>query len=88
MAPEALEAVRIALEEASADLGMLRLGKAFATAPKISFDRAVMEHTTRAAVLAGGLRLVGHRRLEGGLGAQPARRARAWRARGTCTPAT
>ena len=34
------------------DLGMLRLGEAFLAAPKLSFDRAVMEHTTRAAVLA------------------------------------
>ena len=51
-APQALEAVRRALEEATDDLGMLRLGEAFLAAPKISFDRAVMERTTRAAVLA------------------------------------
>lgn len=54
LAPRALEAVRMALAEATDDLGMLRLGRAFAAAPKISFDRAVMEHTTRAAVLPAG----------------------------------
>ena len=43
--------MRRALEEATVDLGMLRVGKAFAAAPKISFDRAVMERTTRAAVV-------------------------------------
>ncbi len=50
--PQALAAVERALAEATTDLGMLRLGRSFAAAPKISFDRAVMEHTTRAAVLA------------------------------------
>ncbi len=49
---------------------------AFLAAPKISFDRAVMEHTDAGGGGGGGLRLVGHRRLEGGLGAQPAGRAR------------
>ena len=51
-APGALEAVQRALADAKDDLGMLRLGRAFLSAPKISFDRAVMEHTTRAAVVA------------------------------------
>jgi mannose-1-phosphate guanylyltransferase/mannose-6-phosphate isomerase len=50
-APAALQAVRKALGEAEADLGMVRLGPSFLSAPKISFDRAVMERTTRAAVL-------------------------------------
>ncbi|HRO12741.1 mannose-1-phosphate guanylyltransferase/mannose-6-phosphate isomerase [Amaricoccus sp.] len=54
LAPRALEAVRMALAEATDDVGMLRLGRAFAAAPRISFDRAVMEHTTRAAVLPAG----------------------------------
>ena len=51
-APEALTAVRRAIEEASVDLGALLLGASFAAAPKISFDHAVMERTTRAAVVA------------------------------------
>ncbi len=51
-APDALEAVRKALHDAEDDLGMLRLGEAFLSAPKISFDRAVMERTTQAAVVA------------------------------------
>jgi mannose-1-phosphate guanylyltransferase/mannose-6-phosphate isomerase len=51
-APKALEAVQQALYEARDDLGMLRLGEAFLSAPRISFDCAVMERTTRAAVLA------------------------------------
>ena len=51
-APGAVEAVQRALADAKDDLGMLRLGRAFLTAPKVSFDRAVMEHTTRAAVVA------------------------------------
>jgi mannose-1-phosphate guanylyltransferase/mannose-6-phosphate isomerase len=51
-APEALDAVQRAIADGTDDLGALRLGDAFATAPKISFDHAVMERTTRAAVLA------------------------------------
>jgi mannose-1-phosphate guanylyltransferase/mannose-6-phosphate isomerase len=51
-APEALDAVRRAIAEGGDDLGALRLGDAFAAAPKISFDHAVMERTSRAAVLA------------------------------------
>ncbi len=52
-APEALGAVRKAIEAASLDLGALRLGAEFAAAPKMSFDHAVMERTTRAAVVGG-----------------------------------
>ena len=51
LAPEALAAVRRAMAEASDDLGALRLGEAFAEAPKVSFDHAVMERTDRALVL-------------------------------------
>ncbi len=51
-APDALEAVRRAIDEGSDDLGALRLGPAFLSAPKISFDHAVMERTSRAAVVA------------------------------------
>ena len=58
------------------------------SAPKISFDHAVMERTSRAAVVAADFRLVRHRRLEGGLGAEPAGRAGRRRARATCIPAT
>lgn len=51
-APEILVAARAAVEGASEDLGFLRLdAKAFATVPNISVDYAVMEKTTRAAVL-------------------------------------
>ena len=57
-------------------MGALRLGPAFAEAPKISFDHSVMENTDAGAGARGGLRVVGHRRLEGGMGAEPARRGR------------
>ena len=87
-APEALEAVRSALEEASDDLGMLRLGEAFAHGAEDQLRPGGDGAYHAGGGAGGGLRLVGHRRLEGGLGAQPARRARAWRARGTCMPAT
>ena len=47
-----------------------------------------MEHTNRALVVEAGLRLVRHRRLEGGLGAEPTRRGRASPARARSSPAT
>lgn len=50
-APEAAAAATAALDGAVEDLGALRLGLAFAEAPKISFDYAVMEKTDRAAVV-------------------------------------
>ena len=50
-APEALAAVRAGINEGTVDLGALRVGPAFAGAPKISFDHAVMERTKRAAVV-------------------------------------
>jgi mannose-1-phosphate guanylyltransferase / mannose-6-phosphate isomerase len=46
--------VRRALAEATEDAGALRLGPAFAEAPKISFDHAVMERTSRALVIEAG----------------------------------
>jgi mannose-1-phosphate guanylyltransferase/mannose-6-phosphate isomerase len=50
--PEILQAARAALAGAKEDLGFLRLDKAaFATAPNISVDYAVMEKTGAAAVL-------------------------------------
>jgi mannose-1-phosphate guanylyltransferase/mannose-6-phosphate isomerase len=50
--PKLLAAAREALERATPDLGFLRLdAKAFAAAPGISIDYAVMEKTVRAAVL-------------------------------------
>ena len=50
--PAILEAARQALAEAREDLGFLRLdAKAFAQAPAISIDYAVMERTSAAAVL-------------------------------------
>jgi mannose-1-phosphate guanylyltransferase/mannose-6-phosphate isomerase len=51
-APGALAAVRQALAEGVEDGVGLRLGPAFTAAPAISFDRAVMEATRAAAVLA------------------------------------
>ncbi len=50
--PAILDAARRALEEAREDLGFLRLGReAFARAPAISIDYAVMERTRAAAVV-------------------------------------
>jgi mannose-1-phosphate guanylyltransferase/mannose-6-phosphate isomerase len=50
--PSILEAARAALDASADDLGFLRLdAKAFATAPSISVDYAVMERTASAAVL-------------------------------------
>ncbi len=50
--PAVLAAARQALAEAQDDLGFLRLGaEAFAKAPSISVDYAVMERTSSAAVL-------------------------------------
>ncbi|CAA2160587.1 Alginate biosynthesis protein AlgA [Methylobacterium brachiatum] len=50
--PEVLEAARTALETAVTDLDFVRLdAEAFARAPKISIDYAVMERTARAGVL-------------------------------------
>ena len=51
LAPEALAAIRRALAEGEGADGVWPLGPAFAEAPKISFDHAVMERTTRAAVV-------------------------------------
>ncbi len=52
LAPDILTAARAALDKAHVDLGFLRLdGNAFATAPAISIDYAVMERTQKAAVL-------------------------------------
>lgn len=50
-APDVLSAVRSGLSDSVDEAGALRLGDAFRAAPKISFDYAVMEKTTRAAVL-------------------------------------
>ena len=46
-----LDAAKRALAQAREDLGFLRLGDAFAKAPAISIDYAVMEKTKTAAVL-------------------------------------
>ncbi|TVQ59053.1 MAG: mannose-1-phosphate guanylyltransferase/mannose-6-phosphate isomerase [Rhodobacteraceae bacterium] len=51
LAPEAAAAAAAALDGATDDLGALRLGPAFAAAPKISFDYGVMEKTASAAVI-------------------------------------
>ena len=50
--PDILEASRAAIATASDDLGFLRLGKdAFLACPAEAIDRAVMERTSRAAVI-------------------------------------
>jgi mannose-1-phosphate guanylyltransferase/mannose-6-phosphate isomerase len=54
LAPEVLAAVRRAIAEGINELGAIRLGPAFAEAPRISFDHAVMEHTRRAVVIEAG----------------------------------
>lgn len=51
LAPATLAHVRAAVDEAAPDLGALVVGNTFRRAPKISFDHAVMERTTRAVVL-------------------------------------
>ncbi|HZJ47874.1 MAG TPA: mannose-1-phosphate guanylyltransferase/mannose-6-phosphate isomerase, partial [Acidimicrobiia bacterium] len=51
-APEVLDATRIALDAAEHDGSVIRLDpKAFANAPSVSIDYAVMEHTEDAAVV-------------------------------------
>ncbi len=50
-APDTLATVRTALADASGEARARRLGEVFRTAPRHSFDRAVMEKTDRAAVL-------------------------------------
>jgi mannose-1-phosphate guanylyltransferase/mannose-1-phosphate guanylyltransferase/mannose-6-phosphate isomerase len=51
-APKVLAAARAAIERAEADADFLRLDPdAFAAAPSISIDHAVMERTARAAVV-------------------------------------
>lgn len=52
--PTVVEAVRRAVAGAATDLGFCRLGAAaFKSAPSISIDYAVLEHTDRAAVVEG-----------------------------------
>lgn len=54
-APEVLEPVRAALEQAKVDLGFLRLDpKAWGRAPDISLDYAVMEKSTQLSVVPFG----------------------------------
>jgi mannose-1-phosphate guanylyltransferase/mannose-6-phosphate isomerase len=50
-APEIADAVGAALDEAAVADGVVRLGAALSRAPKVAFDRAVMERTDRGAVL-------------------------------------
>ncbi|MCS0494507.1 mannose-1-phosphate guanylyltransferase/mannose-6-phosphate isomerase [Ancylobacter mangrovi] len=51
--PEIVEAVRGAVASARSDLGFCRLGAEFRTAPSLSIDYAVLERTSRAAVVEG-----------------------------------
>jgi mannose-1-phosphate guanylyltransferase / mannose-6-phosphate isomerase len=56
LAPAILDAARQALADSEEDLGFLRLrAEAFAKAPDISIDRAVMERTRAAAVVPVGM---------------------------------
>ncbi len=50
LAPELVRAVEAAIEGATVEGPVLRLGEAFRTAPRISIDFALMEKTARAAV--------------------------------------
>jgi mannose-1-phosphate guanylyltransferase/mannose-6-phosphate isomerase len=50
-APETAKAVARALAQGEDDLGALRIGPAFADAPKTSFDYGIMEKTDRAVVV-------------------------------------
>ena len=55
-APAVMEAVRLAVTNRAQDLDFIRLEPAaFAASPNISFDYAVAEHTTRAAVVPSDL---------------------------------
>ncbi len=50
--PDALRAAELAIADAKADLGFIRLGMSgFSDAPSISVDHAIMERTDRASVL-------------------------------------
>ncbi|GLK70115.1 mannose-1-phosphate guanylyltransferase/mannose-6-phosphate isomerase [Ancylobacter dichloromethanicus] len=51
--PEIVEAVRRAVAGSTSDLGFCRLGAAFHAAPSLSIDYAVLERTSRAAVVEG-----------------------------------
>ena len=52
LAPQVLEAARTLLEKATDDLGFLRLDPAaFANAPNVSIDYAVLEKTNAAVML-------------------------------------
>ena len=52
MVPDVVEAAREALESASTTDGVLELGEAFARAPAISIDVAVMEKTSRGLMVS------------------------------------
>jgi len=51
--PEIVEAVRGAVASSRSDLGFCRLGVEFHAAPSLSIDYAVLERTSRAAVVEG-----------------------------------
>ncbi|MGA0565019.1 mannose-1-phosphate guanylyltransferase/mannose-6-phosphate isomerase [Ancylobacter sp. VNQ12] len=51
--PEIVEAVRGAVANSTSDLGFCRLGADFHAAPSLSIDYAVLERTSRAAVVEG-----------------------------------
>ncbi len=54
LAPQVAAAVSDGLAEAEDDLGALRVGPGMSAAPRISFDRAVMERTDNALVIEAG----------------------------------
>lgn len=51
--PEIVDAVRRAVSGSTSDLGFCRLGADFHAAPSLSIDYAVLERTSRAAVVEG-----------------------------------
>ncbi len=51
--PEIVEAVRRAVADSKSDLGFCRLSADFHAAPSLSIDYAVLERTSRAAVVEG-----------------------------------
>ena len=71
--PEIAAATATAVSGAKKYLGFVVLDHDFfAKAPKTSIDYAVMERTEKAVVPDGRRRLVGRRRVVGGLAAEPA----------------
>ena len=87
-APDALAAVQRAIDEGAGRPRRAPGRPSLPAAPKISFDHAVMERTTRAAVIAADFAWSDIGDWKARLGAEPARRATASPARAGSSPAT